>query len=843
MAARTFHVSLVNQSFPFNFTELSSTIIYGTPLEQNRGVPQSFVGRDADLSFGICQAYYLQNVLPTVRGYSSLRFEQMIPPNPIQMVDARQVIVLRGEGNSVALLVVSDGMVSIYDTQAGMWVTTFLPVDKNTKISKAFVKTQTYVCLQELGVYAYSFRDKEFQLQKLKGISAPDIRGIASGGDRLIAHSSVDIAWSSLFDPLDFIPNVDTGAGTTNIIAVRGEIVTVSESGEDFIIYTASNAVYASKTNNVAFPYKFSEIQGSEGIASSSHVTQDSNRGVQITWTASGFQEVSRDGAEYIWPDLSQGIINGQEATIPTGAVFPEIINHNEAFDVRLGFVSNRWIAISVRTSAQAQNGGAFQFAYIFDVLLSRWGKLDIPHYSLVQFTAPDFYIPLTYDELARLYPTYQDMAGHQYMEWQVPKVSSAPKAGRNFGILLPTGAIVRASPFEGMQDVPSDPTIRAKPSKLLLGKFKIFRDQGAILQWIKAIGADSAHKEVHSHDYTGNYIDSYDDFVVNPNHPGQFFRRMNADSFSLGFTGDFHLVDLSIHAADSGSINQRRQYLPDCTTIVDADGQPVGIIQQNEAGEEVEYYLGIGKSCKFVELPAQPVEPGGCEVTIDPTGIWEVAFESEGAKFWESEAEITEMDSASFVSNGKEFDLSQGIALKIKVPDSPYSWTDYGGGYKETWQFISFELAFVRGGPFIPTIPAGEYVSTANVFDEVYSIHFEMYINQDYEIYDGVEYASTEASIDGFIQVTGLEVEEPKKEFNYWNSQSIHPDNRLTEFPELTLVVFRGMFDVFADLGNGVRSIGAPHSLRFKFPDEVAAFFDSPAKILIRSRADLITI
>lgn len=122
MAARTFHVSLVNQSIPFNFNELSSTIIYGTPFEQNQRVPQSFVGVDAEQSLGICQAYFLQNVFPTTRGYSSLRFEKMIPPNPNLMVDARQVIVLRGEGNSVALLVVSEGSVHIYDTQIGQWI-------------------------------------------------------------------------------------------------------------------------------------------------------------------------------------------------------------------------------------------------------------------------------------------------------------------------------------------------------------------------------------------------------------------------------------------------------------------------------------------------------------------------------------------------------------------------------------------------------------------------------------------------------------------------------------------------------------------------------------------------
>lgn len=566
MAARTFHATLLNTNFPFNFNELGSTLIYGTPLEQNRGVPQDFLGTTASDSFGACQAYFLQNCFPTARGYSSLKFERMIPPNPTPMVSASEVFVLRGAGTNLALLVVSDSHLNIFDPESGQWISSITSVTPDTRVSVAYVKNQTYVCIEELGIQVYNFQEKKLEPIPFQGISPVSVLGVVSGGDRLVVYSESEIAWSSVLDPTDFTPSLDTGAGSTSVLAIQGEIVTAVSMGEDIIFYTATNAVYAAKTGNLAFPYQFQEIKGSEGVASRYHVTQGTNRNVHISWTASGFQEVSQQGAEYTWPELSQGIIRGQETKVKDS--YLEIVSHNEALDVRLNFVSNRWIAISTRTESQKVAGAAFTRAYIFDTLLNRWGSLDLPHYALVQFTSPDFFIPVTYDDLAEEFPIYSDMEGHLYREWRVPRRTTAPVAGKNFGVLAADSSIVRVGLYESMQNIGTARGLGAKESKVILGKFKIFRDQGSHFQWFKAQGVDGASKKVHSHDYTGNYIDTYDNFTSNPRHQGQFFKRMNADSFSLEFSGDFHLVDLAIHATDAGSRNQRFGYTLDCSCI-----------------------------------------------------------------------------------------------------------------------------------------------------------------------------------------------------------------------------------------------------------------------------------
>lgn len=567
MAARTFKVSLINSNFPFNFNELGSTIIYGTPFEQNRGIPSGFSGVTTPDNFGVCQAYYLKNCLPTARGYSSINFERMITPSPEPLIAASEIFILRGSETNLALLVLSDYTLNIFDPSLGAWISFPSPITSDSRVSVAYVKNTTYVCIEELGVLAYDFSLRELVEVDIKGISTVDILGIVSGGDRLVAYSSSEVAWSSVLDSTDFVPSLDTGAGSTSVIAIQGEIVTAESMAEDIIFYTATNAVYAAKTSNIAFPYQFSEIKGSEGILSRFHVTQGSNREFHIVWTASGFQEVSRQGAEYTWPELSQGIIRGQE-TKEKGE-YLEIVTHNEALDVRLSFVSNRWLAVSTRTRQQELSGSAFSRAYIYDALLGRWGSLDVPHYSLVQFTAPDFFMPVTYDEMAESFPLYRELNGHQYREWQIPTRSTAPSAGTNFGILTSDGSIIRAGLYESMQTVGRPLGIPNQDSRIILGKFKIFRDMGSHLQWFKAQGVEEASKEVHAHDYTGNYIDTYKVTHENPRHKGQYFQRMNADSFSLDFKGNFHLVDLVIQANNGGSRNQRYGDNIDCSCIV----------------------------------------------------------------------------------------------------------------------------------------------------------------------------------------------------------------------------------------------------------------------------------
>ena len=56
-----FKAKLTEQGFPFNFQELAGTVLIGNALEQNLQSQQA--GQE------IPQAYFMQNVVPTQRGY------------------------------------------------------------------------------------------------------------------------------------------------------------------------------------------------------------------------------------------------------------------------------------------------------------------------------------------------------------------------------------------------------------------------------------------------------------------------------------------------------------------------------------------------------------------------------------------------------------------------------------------------------------------------------------------------------------------------------------------------------------------------------------------------------
>lgn len=81
MAQSTFHVNLLTAQFPHNFSELGSTIVaYQSQLEQNKIQSTGLTGEGDEQSWGVCQAYFMQNVLPTTRGFSSIAYTQVLPP-------------------------------------------------------------------------------------------------------------------------------------------------------------------------------------------------------------------------------------------------------------------------------------------------------------------------------------------------------------------------------------------------------------------------------------------------------------------------------------------------------------------------------------------------------------------------------------------------------------------------------------------------------------------------------------------------------------------------------------------------------------------------------------------
>lgn len=557
MATRRMHAVLTSREFPHNFAELGSTVVVSTPFEQNRTQPNGFSGEGAEQSQNVCQAYFMQNVLPTLRGYSSVSFKQMLQPIAGE-TEIAQLHVLRGAGQNVAMHAAVGNKQYVYDPTVGGWLQFPLTTIAVSQVYVAYVKERTFVFFPDLGeVYEYNFSSQEMELVAFPALNLVNMRGICSAGAYLIFWDSNKVYWSSVLDPTDFTPSLATGAGSTGVLAVRGELVTCASLADGFVIYTASNAVSARQTGNLQFPFIFKEIAGSAGLASRYHIADNSNTGLHLVWTASGFQQVSADRAEYAFAEFSDGIIRGILSELDPYYLRPTL-NRYSGLDVRVSFASNRWIAISLRTTVDAAADVPFRFAYVYDTQLGRWGRIDVDHRQIMEFSAPEFYQYYSYQELANTYPTYADLAGIPYSEFFTRLRIAAPQPGENFGVVTTDGALYRCALAETEEFEPTNELLNVPMPRIYLGKFKMYRTQGAKLQTLRLAGAFDVTVRAHGHGYDGNFVVSGGELTQHPRQPGTFSGRLNADSFTVELAGTFHLTDMVLEATDAGMRNQR---------------------------------------------------------------------------------------------------------------------------------------------------------------------------------------------------------------------------------------------------------------------------------------------
>lgn len=561
MTERTFHADLTPKEFPFNFTELSSTVIANRGMEINRGTPNGFNGDEAEKSFGVCQPYYMENVLPISRGYSSVGFTEKIPAINGLENRIKHTITLFGPDGRTAICLVTDLDVWIYDAVGSDWQRFDVPPASLILVSSATIRETTYLHFGS-GLYTYSFSSRQLLPVEVTGILVGATLGCCAAGSHLVLWTEDELFLSSTLDATDFTPSLSNGAASLKIQELRGKIVACYSLGQDFIVYSEIHAISARQTGSLAFPFRFKEIPGSAGILNPKHVAINANVGVHFTWTGSGLQQVSVEQATYMWPELSDGIIRALSFKKDPYFGILEVVRHAN-MEVSLAFLSNRYLAISTRAIDEEQTTDLFD-SYLYDITLQRWGKLALPHVGFLEFVLPEVFNFYTYDELESDYQIYGefDNSNKFYRLWEDPYQSVRTiETGSNLGIILPTGQLVAASIVETSNFRGSlGEEFGALTPQIMLGKFKIYREQGMTLEHIKVnkLFLDSS-KRVYGHDYTGEWVNLKQNsaFVQNPNMPGQWFCRLSADSITLEFSGKFTLTDLAITASSAGQINQ----------------------------------------------------------------------------------------------------------------------------------------------------------------------------------------------------------------------------------------------------------------------------------------------
>ncbi len=371
MADTTYRGNLSASSIPVDPLSAGRTVIMKG--YDNAYAPNLASRADADKDIGIPQIIYGANILPTEQGWRSVNFRKSVETCPGTPYTAFPV---RSTTSTSTLIHTEEGDLYRLDVNA---TPQFQYVDSiDGEVSYAVVQGTTYLYFKNIGAYTYDPDTNILTPVTLTGLDPLAILGIVGVGGYLLAWSADAIAWSSLFDPTDFIPSLDTGAGGGAVEGARGAITVCTAISLGILVFTENNCVSAQLSNNATFPFNFKEISGSAGVTSIQQVTVDGNLAVAYAYTTDGFQKISPNGAQTIWTDLAD---NADVTPVwdENSALIEGYGTARGISGARVVSVSNRYICISVAKDT------SYRDVWVFDTALQRWGRIVKQHYDVFE--------------------------------------------------------------------------------------------------------------------------------------------------------------------------------------------------------------------------------------------------------------------------------------------------------------------------------------------------------------------------------------------------------------------------------------------------------------------------
>jgi hypothetical protein len=385
VAFDTFTAVLNAADFPFvsDFFQ-RPVIIPGT--DQPPRIPRSLIGDQSQQNTELAQHYYAQNVMPTAEGLMSVGYDQLIPAL-VGAVDFDQVITLRDDDENNFLLSPARGKNYIYTANNAAWqsISSFAGW-LGDLVTKAYVNGRTFVCYQRHSIREFDVAASTFNAVPFTGVSPLTIDCIGASNNYLVYASNITVGWSSLIDPTDLTPNINTGAGSAIPQDVKGPVRAIVPISGGFIIYTTKNAVAALYTNNARAPFAFKEVSNAGGVQLPEQISLEASD-VHYAWTTNGLQEIKVSGAKDLNIAAADFLAGRILETFNLTTLQLTVQRLSQEFDVKITFISGRFLVISYGIEAAPQT---FTHALVYDTGLKRWGKLRIDHCDCFPYPYPN---------------------------------------------------------------------------------------------------------------------------------------------------------------------------------------------------------------------------------------------------------------------------------------------------------------------------------------------------------------------------------------------------------------------------------------------------------------------
>lgn len=391
MAQQT-HKLLINAAkFPFSYFKAARSAIQNQDIGPR--LPGFFAGAQENFDFGQPQLLYCENVMPVDRGVTSPFMQnQAAAPAGAPVTSFEKVLIIPRENGFVRVVAPVAGNAYNYDFGTGKFVALAPVGTVSAQVTSAEVNGRFFIMAS--GAVPLEWDDTLGQFVAASiiyptGMTAVDFLGIGSASNYLILFTTQGIHWSSPLNILDF-DDIDQGAGNQTPSDISGTIVSVLPIAGGSIIYTRTTAVSMRFTNNAAAPFVFKGISGALGCSLESNCTT-SNKNSQYHYTVSpnySIQRFTLTGCETIAPDFSSWI-----ARWPQPEYWDDTTNKvalqagDPLVDVKPALIDDRYLVLSVGKNTVPVGTDRYPYAFVYDSVLDRWGKINIPHVSV--FASP----------------------------------------------------------------------------------------------------------------------------------------------------------------------------------------------------------------------------------------------------------------------------------------------------------------------------------------------------------------------------------------------------------------------------------------------------------------------
>lgn len=564
MSVQRFKIALNNARYPLVSTKAQrAAFIPG--LDAAPRTPRVFMGADESADYNMAQVIYAENVMPAAEGIKSVGYRQLIAPTVLTDFDS--IFALRDADENTVLYSPSKGENRIYDDTAGAWAATdietvfALTLDAGSlpaasRVTYAYVDGKTFVCFSRLKSDDGVPVDMSIMFWNGTALvpagaliadlpfGAGEVDGIAASNGYLIVWSALSVAWApfngTAFNYTIYANGNLTGAGQQTPEEVQGNVRAIIPVSGGFIIFTDKNAVGATYSQQtIAQPWIFREVAGAGGLESYEQATVEGTLGVVYAYTTAGFQRLSLNSAEVVWPDAGDFVAGREierflfgENTLYQGSTTLD-------FYLKLTNIANRYIVVSYGTFP-----GIYSFALVYDLALQRWGKLRMVHRDCFYYAYGVETASLTYSMLGDVPYDHPDLGTYADTTGQSNAFTAAQ---HGLAFLREDGSVVIANWSNQVRDTQDE-------AVAIIGRVQLSRSNNTQLNRVEIEGLRNGAAFIQP-SYDGGALNTAEalyDLGVSGN-TARYGCLIDCLNFNLVVTGTFDLSTTILEALPSG--------------------------------------------------------------------------------------------------------------------------------------------------------------------------------------------------------------------------------------------------------------------------------------------------